>query len=461
LDADSPVSQDAANTARPSARPAPPDRTDPSATNEAQPTDAPRPGTATRFHGFDALRGGAMLLGIVLHAAITHMDRRMNGLVWPLDDQVRHAGFDILFWWIHGWRIPLFFVMAGFFAAMLARRRGSAGLIKHRIDRILKPVAVASVTLLPIMYFAFAWGWLAEGRTYWEEVLQADFDDPFIENHFLGPAHLWFLYYLFIYSVVYWALLKVRGDRTGHDEPALSRLGRRLFTSPLRPVWFALPTFLFLLAAPDFYLGYHHIVPQSLGAAGYELAQLVYQGWFFLAGVYLFRLRREMEPIKRHAGVYLGLAFVAFSNCYMNAQVAMFAEDTGQSVQFTTRLVLAASTALFCWLMIWGLTGLGLTVLAKPRYWVRWLSDSAYWVYLVHLPIVVVLMIAMRNWPIGPWAKFAIIVAVTSALTLLRYRYLVRYTLIGRWLNGPRSKDRSDFNAKPPSGPSRHGSQSA
>lgn len=390
-----------------------------------------------RFHGFDALRGGAMLLGIVLHAAITYMVAPMEGLLWPLTEQPTHLSFDALFWWIHGWRIPLFFVMAGFFAAMLARRRGPGGFLKHRVQRILIPVAVASVTLLPLMYVLWSWGWLGEGRVRWEEVYQFDFDTPEFEDHFMGPAHLWFLNYLVVFSFVYWAVLKVRGSTPSHDEPTLGPMGKWCFTSALRPVIFALPTFAFLAYDPGFYLAYHHIVPLTLEQWGYELVQLVYQGYFFVVGIYLFRLHREMDAIKRYAWVYLVLASFVFA-IVMGLKWAIAAAVGSDGVGWWIKPIHAAAIALFCWLMIWGMTGLGLTILAKPRAVVRWLSDSAYWVYLVHLPIVAVLMILMKDWPVGPWVKFLLIVIVTSLVTLLSYQWGVRYTVVGRWLNGPR-----------------------
>jgi len=376
-----------------------------------------------------------MLLGILLHAAITYMVAPMKGLLWPITQQPSHVIFDALFWWIHGWRIPLFFVMAGFFAAMLARRRGPGGFLKHRVLRILIPVIVASVTLLPAMYYLWGWGWQFEGRATFEEVIEVNFRDPLIEDNFIGPAHLWFLNYLIMFSFVYWVLLKLWGNTPDSPEPTLTPPATRCFNSALRPVLFALPTFVLLAWNPDFYLGYHHVLPMTLKQWGYELAQMVYQGWFFVTGVYLFRLHREMDGLKRFAWVYLVLAQVVFACLFMFRSRWL---DGGGYVGLAGDVWLAMGVALFCWLMIWGLTGIGLTVLAKPRGWVRWLSDSAYWVYLVHLPIVALLMIVVRKWEIGPWPKFLFIVAVTSVATLVSYQFLVRYTLIGRWLNGPR-----------------------
>ena len=401
---------------------------------------APVPSAPARFHGFDALRGAAMLLGILLHAAITYMQRRMDGLLWPLDDQPTSFAFDALFWWIHAWRIPLFFVMAGFFAAMLARRRGPGRFIEHRIKRILIPVAIATVTLLPAMYYIWGWGWQTEGRATWYEVHHVHFDDDYLQNHFRGPAHLWFLNFLVVYSFIYWAILRKRGCEAGGDEPTLPGKVRRLFVSPWRPVIFALPTFLLLLADPSYYLAYHHLLPESLAMWGYEAAQYIYNAVFFLTGVYLYRLHREMQPLQRHAWLYLGLAHVVFVGCVLMIREALAQIDAGGAIDPLLRVGLAASVALFCWLMIWGLTGIGLTVLAKPRGWVRWLSDSAYWVYLVHLPIVALLLIEMHDWSVGPGLRFVLIVAITTVVTLGSYQLLVRYSFIGKLLNGPRTR---------------------
>jgi len=377
-----------------------------------------------------------MLLGILLHAAITYMQRPMDGLLWPLREQPQHVGFDLLFWWIHGWRIPLFFVMAGFFAAMLARRRGPGGFIRHRVLRILIPVTLATFILLPAMYFIWGWGWVIESRATWHEVVHVHFKDDALQDRFRGPAHLWFLNYLVVYSFVYWAIMRLRGNSPQSAEPALGPTARRLFTTPLRPLIFALPTFGMLVVDPGFYFGYHHVLPESPGAWGYELAQLVYQGYFFVVGVYLFRLHREMDAFKRYAWMYLVLGTLMFIVLARFPHLGYFKDHLGVPEIYP----LAACIALFCWFMIWGMTGLGLTVLARPRAVVRWLSDSAYWVYLVHLPIVALLLIVMRDWPIGPWPRFVLIVVVTSVLTLVSYQWGVRHTPIGRLLNGPRGK---------------------
>ena len=70
-----------------------------------------------RRSDLDALRAFAMLLGIVLHGAISFVPGA--GLIWGVQDSESSTAFTILMELIHGWRMPLFFLVSGFFTMML------------------------------------------------------------------------------------------------------------------------------------------------------------------------------------------------------------------------------------------------------------------------------------------------------------------------------------------------------
>ena len=74
-----------------------------------------------RRHDLDALRAAAMLLGLVLHASLAYVNIKF----WPVLDVYSHPIFDGLLHFIHGFRMPLFFVLSGFFAAMTFRKKRS------------------------------------------------------------------------------------------------------------------------------------------------------------------------------------------------------------------------------------------------------------------------------------------------------------------------------------------------
>ena len=75
-----------------------------------------------RFHALDALRAAMMLLGLVLHSAASYT-RTPLGDAWPYHDPHTNVAFDLLVFFIHLFRMPLFFVVAGFFAALLYSSR--------------------------------------------------------------------------------------------------------------------------------------------------------------------------------------------------------------------------------------------------------------------------------------------------------------------------------------------------
>jgi len=108
--------------------------------------------TIARRHDLDALRAVAMLLGIVLHGLMPFMpglsvirDTQTAGWVW------------ILFLGIHGFRMPLFFLVSGFFTAMLWQKRGVQSMLRQRSVRILLPCLLGTVTIVPLDSYVGRW----------------------------------------------------------------------------------------------------------------------------------------------------------------------------------------------------------------------------------------------------------------------------------------------------------------
>ena len=104
---------------------------------------------STRRHDLDALRAVAMLLGIVLHGILSFCPN----MPWPVADKSPHELWFLPFAFIHGFRMPLFFLVSGFFTMMLFRKRGLGSLIWHRVRRILLPLLLGLVTIIPLTHW--------------------------------------------------------------------------------------------------------------------------------------------------------------------------------------------------------------------------------------------------------------------------------------------------------------------
>ena len=79
-------------------------------------------------------------------------------------------------------------------------------------------------------------------------------------------------------------------------------------------------------------------------------------------------------------------------------------------------------------------------VLAKERRWVRYLSDSSYWMYLAHLPLILVGQALLLTVEMSPIVKTLVLTNGSALVLLVTYALFIRYTPIGTLLNGKRTR---------------------
>jgi len=103
------------------------------------------------------------------------------------------------------------------------------------------------------------------------------------------------------------------------------------------------------------------------------------------------------------------------------------------------RLLATVLQPAYAWTMALAMIGLFCRLFPHPRPAVSWLADASYWMYLVHVPLVMIAQLLMREWPLPAGVKFLIILTAVTAILLASYRWCVRYTAIGTLLNGPRA----------------------
>ena len=106
------------------------------------------------------------------------------------------------------------------------------------------------------------------------------------------------------------------------------------------------------------------------------------------------------------------------------------------------RGTLAVCYPLATWAWTFGLVGLAMRFLSRPNPAIRYVADSSYWVYLIHLPIIMVAQVLLFPLPLPALAKFALVLATTLPIMLLSYHLMVRYSFLGALLNGKRRERR-------------------
>ena len=69
----------------------------------------------------------------------------------------------------------------------------------------------------------------------------------------------------------------------------------------------------------------------------------------------------------------------------------------------------------------------------------RYIADSSYWLYLIHLPLIMALQAATAKLDLPAEVKILIVLGVAFPLMFASYQLMVRRTFIGAILNGRRA----------------------
>jgi peptidoglycan/LPS O-acetylase OafA/YrhL len=383
-----------------------------------------------RYFGLDALRGGMMMLGIVLHGAMLYLVTPPPTMPIPTDRN-NALVFDVIFSFIHSFRMPTFFVLAGFFTALLIEKRGLWGTYKNRASRVLAPLAAGTVTILPVT-FLFMIDFMLSARFGTHDlipdrealmVLSQEMAAKGVPTGTPGLGHLWFLYYLcFFYLLIPLCRFLVRF--TARFEERF----KRWLVSPFLLLVFALYTAatLWPFHGGQLHEGFVYLKP--------HLPSLVYYGSFFVFGYIFHHYRDFLHGVARNVPFWAALVLILFpfslyaSNLDNGARGASFALHVGA--------VLA--NGLCTWALIYLFMGSALRFFDRESPWILYVSQSSYWVFLVHLPLVNFAGWWLVQFDLPAVFKFLLVCGFTAVIAFLTFHYWVQKTWISVFLHGRR-----------------------
>ena len=154
-----------------------------------------------RIEYLDALRAFALILGVMFHAGLSFMPVFIGWAVMDINTSPAISIFSLV---SHSFRMPLFFLVAGFFTCMSWQKYGVKALMTSRAVRLGVPFIAGWFLLRPLLVS----GWVMGGAS-----MRGEADIP--ESLWQGlkslselPAgmftgtHLWFLYYLILFTAI-------------------------------------------------------------------------------------------------------------------------------------------------------------------------------------------------------------------------------------------------------------------
>lgn len=373
----------------------------------------------TRLHYMDNLRALAMLAGVFFHGALAYSPMLQS--LWPAADSQQSPIVDYIVWFTHLFRMPLFFLIAGFFVAYLVQKRGMAGMLKNRALRILLPLII----FLPLCMWAVIAPLLSavasvQTKSPVMEMIVTAMANPGTPPPPPTTMHLWFLYNLVFFCIFTWALQYINWQWL------------RAYFNRITPVRF-LGLFPLLLAPALLSVAAPLPAPDSFFP---QLWSFGFFGLFFALGYWIFSTENFIDRFKSYV-VQLLVMSVALYVVFYWLIPKQFTLEPASLFSWKKVVVSLCEAYISVWMslacLVWGKTYLNV-----HNRFMRFISDSSYWIYIIHLPLIFALQYLMMDKDWSLLAKYSATMTVTLAVGVLSYVLLVRWTPIGWMLNGRR-----------------------
>ncbi len=348
--------------------------------------------TTERKYYIDNLRWMAILLLFPFHAAQIWCGGEYSGFyIWSHTNTVLY-GFSTA---IYPWYMTLLFAIAGISCKYSLQKRTNRQFIVERTNKLLIPFFFGVLVLAPIM-------------TYVAEVFFNGYTGSYLQQYILfftkgadltgyhggfTPAHLWFLLYLYIISLV--ALLIIFLQKKYLSKCHISSFPY---------------AFIILLFIPEWLCLY------VLNIGGKSLGQFMI---LYLFGYYILSKECILQKIKKYRYINLALCITSggiytYLYCFENLRN-----------EWMTGLYI-----FYGWMGIITLLGIGQSKMNFHNKVSCYLTRASFPVYILHMPVLVVVGFFVLKFPIGVAGQFLLIMLISSIMTFLIYEIIKRIPVL-------------------------------
>ncbi len=343
-----------------------------------------------RRHDIDALRALAFGLLILYHLSMLYVSE----WGWHLKSSYLSESLQFPMLFVNRWRMDLIFLISGISTALLMQKmskaEGRGSFLGQRTWRLLLPLLFGMAVIVPIQpycqgvanglvepgfvqflgHYYSGYKWPAKAFDGWE--------------HGFTWNHLWYLAYLWCYTVLLVVLKKPLESPAGQVvQRAFTGLrGWRLLVWPFAP----------LLV---YTMGLQPYFPQNNALTNDWYAHAMYftmflYGWWLGADEALWA---ELSRMRKHA---LVMALVTFT-VYM--VIRTYTNDNSPPRMFLLAWIFRN---LYVWAALCTILGWGHALLNRPFRWLPWATQAVYPWYILHQSLIVLLAYWLVPMKLGP-----------------------------------------------------------
>ena len=379
--------------------------------------DQPLTTNDQRRYDLDWLRFLAILLLLFFHTGMwfNHWD-------WHVKNNELSYTFQYWMIWSHFFRMPLLLFISGAGTYMALGKRTATQFRKERFRRLFIPLVFGMFVVVPPQIY---YEHIKEYDSYWDFYKTVFNFVPYPEGSF-SWHHLWFILYLFIYSLIALPLLKYL--RTPASEQFKNR-AFKLLASPAGLLFIPAVIILVsqLLLRPFFPEETHDLIK--------DWAYFTFYFLFFVFGIICYSNQKLWEVIganRKSLLVAMIFSLMPFYTCYLHFRDLITLPFTDDTVE-TIFDVLAIFVS---WFTVITVIAYGQHYLNKPHKWLSNISEGLYPFYILHQSVIIAIGYYVCQWDWSISAKYWMICFLTLTTCVGFYLLCIRPFNAMRFLFG-------------------------
>jgi glucan biosynthesis protein C len=357
----------------------------------------------------DAMRGVLMSLGVIYHSALIFQPN----LVWRVAESSKDPVLGWLARFIHAFRMPSFFIVAGYFCFLIIHKYGDNGFLRNRLQRLVIPLLATAVLINP-----------------WTNYLSANRPAVSFNEYLFSPEYFyggaWMVQLWFLNTLLVFCFLCFVGVKLMRLAPIPHASLDRMMESAPKTFALALALALPIGNAVIARIFWHTVDNDAMLGGIIDPADLSRYLPYFLFGCVIWHSKILTQ---RFTSAWFWLTALAIASALLWMAPTVEGKDAPRYIEYAN------------YLAAWGLSSLCLAFFRqffnRPSAVFRYLSDASYTIYLMHMLFVIALGALLATTDLPVYLKFGLLVICTTVASLACHHFLVRrIPIVSLLLNG-------------------------
>jgi glucan biosynthesis protein C len=380
--------------------------------------------TSDRRHDLDWLRLIAIMILLFFHTGMW-----FNTWGWHVKNNETTVSFQYWMIWSHNFRMQLLLFISGAGTYMALGKRTSGQFAIERFRRLFIPLIFGMLVVVPPQIY---YERINQFNGYWDFYKTVFQFKPYPEGGSLSWHHLWFILYLFMYSLIALPFLKfVRSSKS----ESFRNSAFKILSSPAGLLFF--PSILILITQ----IVLRPYFPEETHSLTNDWAYFTYYFLFFVMGIVCYSNSRLWEVIgsnRNYLLMALLVALIPFYACYFHFRGLITLPWSMNTVE----IIFDVASIFVSWFTVITIIAYGQHYLNKPHKWLSVANEGLYPFYILHQTVIIVIGYYIVQLPWGIASKYWAISFLTLFSCVGFYLLLIRPFNVTRFLFGMKPRKR-------------------